>query len=199
MADLFLPAEGAFAPFLETLSPSGNGRLVLSEPPARGIATVMARAGQGAALATRMKALYGIDVEDAARFVTAGDVALVGTGPGAWLMLREGAAPDWAAQPAGELDGLASVFDQSSGYAVLRLGGAGAATLLSRGAFIDMHPRAFPVGAAAVTVMSHIGAILWQREAAVYEVAIFRSYAASFWHWIAATAAANGLTPMRSA
>jgi heterotetrameric sarcosine oxidase gamma subunit len=101
---------------------------------------------------------------------------------------------------AARLAGIASVSDQSSGYAVLRIGGSASRDLLSRGAFIDFHPARFGPGSAAVAVIAHIGVILWQiDDAPTYEVALFRSYAASFWHWIEATSAGMGVVPMRGA
>jgi sarcosine oxidase subunit gamma len=91
---------------------------------------------------------------------------------------------------------LASVSDQSSGYAVLRVTGPTARHLLSRGAFIDFHPSVFGPGSAAVTTIAHIGVVLWQLDdAPTYDVALFRSYAESFWHWIETTCAAVGIKP----
>jgi sarcosine oxidase subunit gamma len=77
------------------------------------------------------------------------------------------------------------VSDQSSGYVVYRLAGPAARTLLQRGAAIDLHPAAFPPRAAAVTMIAHLGVILWLAdEAPTFEVAVFRSFAGSFQHWL---------------
>jgi sarcosine oxidase subunit gamma len=82
---------------------------------------------------------------------------------------------------------LASVSEQSAGYAVLRLRGPGAAELLQKGAFIDLDPRVFAVGDAAVTVIAHIGVVLWKvDDAPTFDVAVFRSLLGSFQDWIAA-------------
>jgi sarcosine oxidase gamma subunit len=41
--------------------------------------------------------------------------------------------------------------------------------------------------------------ILWRRsDLAAFEVAVFRSYAASFWHWLTTAAEAEGLQLARS-
>lgn len=126
---------------------------------------------QGLALATVM-ARKGAD--PAAILARAG-ARLIPTGPGTWLALGE--ADDLAAR----LSGLASVSDQSGGYIVYRIAGPQARALLQKGAFIDL---SVPVNA-AVTMIAHMGVILWQvDEAPEYDLALFRSYAESFAHWL---------------
>lgn len=117
--------------------------------------------------------------------------AVVGTGPGTWLFLQDNAAPDFADELQFQLAGLAGVSDQSSGYVVQRLIGSAARTLLRRGASIDFHPEQFGPGSAATTVISHIGVILWQvDDRPTYDLAVFRSYSASFRHWLEQASAA---------
>lgn len=153
-----------------------------------GIASVMARKGVDAGA---IGAVLGATLPERPAAVFAGGRAIVGTGPGTWLVLEEGAGGDFAEGLAYALAGLAAVSDQSSGYLVQRLSGAGARTLLQRGAAIDFHPDAFRPGSAATTVIAHIGVILWQvDDAPTYEVATFRSFAASFRHWLDETATA---------
>jgi sarcosine oxidase subunit gamma len=86
---------------------------------------------------------------------------------------------------------MASVSDQSGGYVILRISGPAARTLLQRGAPVDLHPSAFGPGSVAATVIAHIGVIIRQLDATpAYEIALFRSYAASFGHWLDAAVAA---------
>jgi heterotetrameric sarcosine oxidase gamma subunit len=121
-------------------------------------------------------------------------MALIGTGPGAWLAVGEAGQTDWAMTLAETLVGIASVSDQSSGYVVLRFSGVGAGALLQKGAFIDIDPAAFAVGAAATTVIGHVGVILWKvDDAPSFDVALFRSYAKSFRDWIAANVGSPAL------
>lgn len=153
-----------------------------------GIASVMARkwvdpAAIGAAL--------GTEIPRGPHATFAGARTVLGTGPGAWLILADDADPDFADALAKELTELASVADQSSAYVVQRLAGLGARTLLQRGAAIDLHPDIFRAGAAATTVIAHIGVIVWQvDDRPTYDVATFRSYATSFGHWLEQTSAA---------
>jgi sarcosine oxidase subunit gamma len=86
------------------------------------------------------------------------------------------------------------VSDQSDGYAVLRLGGRDVRSMLAKGIAVDLHPRVFRTGDAAVTQIAHMGVMLWQLDdRPTYEIAVFRSLAGSFWHWMAASAEEFGL------
>ena len=63
---------------------------------------------------------------------------------------------------------------------------------------IDLHPRAFRPEDVAVTSAAHIGVIVWRiggdDGAPVFELAAFRSMAASLWHAIDGSAAEYGIT-----
>jgi sarcosine oxidase subunit gamma len=147
-----------------------------------GLATVMAR--KGVAREEIARAL-GVPPPEGPRWTAAGGLALIATGPGTWLALSAGAPETHAARLSEAVGPLASVVDQSGGYVILKLCGPGARTVLQRGAPIDLHPRAFGPGSAAVTVISHIGVVLRQLdETPAYEAAVFRSYAGSFRRWL---------------
>lgn len=165
----------------------------LTEREGWGLATVMARKGVGA---DAIGNALGLALADGPGWTGDTRLMMIGTGPGSWL-----AHADAAGDPSGEgaladslshkLAGLASVSDQSSGYRIFRLAGPRARDLLQRGAFIDLHPDRFARGSSAVTVIAHVGVILWQVEDdAVYDMAVFRSYADSFLHWFASAKAA---------
>ncbi len=153
-----------------------------------GLAAVMARkAGTPAAIG----AALGFAPPAGPHWTSGGGLTLLGTGPGSWLALADDASPDWADQLRDRLGPLASVSDQSSGYLVFRLSGAAARTMLQRGAAIDFHPSSFAPGRVATTVIAHIGVIIRQvDDTPSYDIALFRSYAASFRHWVDATLAA---------
>lgn len=193
---LFLTARGAFADQLARLpSAHVNSELRIMEHLGLGLATLMSR-GDEAALTSRIAEQFGIDLPSGATRSARAGTAFVGIGPGTWLACREASHPNWASGLAATVSGLASVSDQSGGYAVLRVTGPAARDLLSRGAFIDFHPSVFGPGSAAVTTIAHIGVMLWQLDdAPTYDVALFGSFAESFWHWIEATCAAVGIMP----
>ena len=93
---------------------------------------------------------------------------------------------------------MASVSDQSSGYAILRLSGPMVRDTLAKILPIDLHERAFEPDRVASTTASHVGATLWRLADAVdgspvFEIAVFRSLVGSFWHNLASSAAEFGL------
>lgn len=153
-----------------------------------GIASVMARKDvDPIAIGSKL----GVPMPTGPRATLNGARAVIGTGPGTWLVVEDGAAPDFSDALAETLAGLASVSDQSSGYSVLRLSGPDARTLMRRGVAIDVDPLAFGPGSAATTVIAHIGVIMWQvDDQPTYDVATFRSFAGSFRHWLDLSVAA---------
>lgn len=147
-----------------------------------GLATVMARKGVAPAA---IGAALGVDLRDGPRCSTGTGIVLLGTGPGSWLAHVDAAPADWAAGLRDRLGALASVSDQSGGYVVFRLSGAGARTVLQRGAAIDFHPAAFAAGAVGATAIAHIGVVIRQiDDAPTYDILLFRSFAGSFRHWL---------------
>jgi heterotetrameric sarcosine oxidase gamma subunit len=162
-------------------------QLTLEERAGFGLATVMARKG---VTAKQVADALGAPLVDGPSWSSNGELALLGSGPGTWLVLADDPATH-AERLRAALGPLASVSDQSGAYLILRLSGPEARTVLQRGAPVDLHPSAFGPGSVATTVIAHIGVVIRQLDAApTYEVAVFRSYAASFRHWLAEAIAA---------
>jgi sarcosine oxidase subunit gamma len=162
-----------------------------------GLATVMARRGASDELKRRIRRRFGIDLPQGPHRSAANGMAFAGTGPGVWLALAEQPGDDLAATLMEELDGAASVSDQSDAYVLIRLSGAHVRDTLAKLIPIDVHPRAFKVGDVASTVAAHIGVTVWRlpddaNAAAVFEVILFRSLSRSFWHALAAAGAEYG-------
>ncbi|MDB5697692.1 MAG: sarcosine oxidase subunit gamma [Alphaproteobacteria bacterium] len=154
-----------------------------------GIAAIMASNGSDPAA---LAALLGAESLPLSQLWTAaGDGLLIANGPGAWLAVEPDAPPAWGSALARRLASHAAVSDQSGAYVVFRLEGPGARTVLQRGASIDLHPERFAVGSAATTLIAHIGVIIAQiGDGPAYDLAVFRSFEASFRHWLAIAAAA---------
>lgn len=156
-----------------------------------GLATILVADGQEAALAEKIRETLRLDLPGLGRTLFTGTTGLVWSGPGQWLAVAED-RDAFAALPAA-LAGIASVTDQSDGRAVVRVSGRDARVALAKGVSLDLHPRAFHAGHAAVTSIAHIGAQLWQvSEAPVYDIAVARSFAGSFWSWLADSSAEFG-------
>jgi methylglutamate dehydrogenase subunit D len=161
--------------------------LTIEERTGFGLATVMAR--HGADLAGIEQAL-GFAPPIGPTLAGNGTITLIGTGPGSWLAYSEGDEHRLADRLHATFGDTASICDQSSGYLLFRISGTGARQLFQRGASIDVHPSVFRPGCVATTTIAHIGVILWQLDdVPTYEIALFRSYADSFRHWLEATAA----------
>ena len=148
--------------------------------------SVLARKDKTSAVIEKVKAAFHLNLADAPQHSHAGDVAALGLGPGRWMFLGASAqalAPAFA--------GLASLSDHGDGYAVFEISGPEARRALAKGVKLDL--EMFGESDAAVTTIAHIGAIIWKSGPERFVIAVFRSFAASFWHWLHASAAEFGL------
>lgn len=190
-----LKAAPAFPRITVAAAPDGGAPGLLVRERRRAIAAVSAFTNGGDEVASRLRETLGLAPPDGSRRVAEGLTAILGTGPRSWLVTREGGAP-LAAELATLLDGHAAVADQSDGYAVIRLAGPAVRSVLAKGIGIDLHDRAFPPGSVAQTACAHIGVILWRLDDeaghAVFEVALYRSYAESFLRFLHGAAAEFG-------
>lgn len=173
---------------------NGGPGVVLSERADLALAAVMVRKGASEALARRVRAVFGLDLPTTPRRATRGSLAFVWAGPGCWLAVTEGRdGTSLEELLRHDLSNLASISDQSDGRAVVRIAGGRARDVLAKGVPVDLNPRVFTAGDAAVTTVGHIAVHLWQLdETPTYEFAVFRSYAAAFWRWLVDSAAEFG-------
>lgn len=167
----------------------GTGAGVLAvERAGLGIATVIARRGKVAEAAAGLGRHLGLTVTDGPHRVASATVTVLGSGPGTWLVVG-GEDAGFVASLATALAGVAAVVDQSDGQAVLHLSGAHVPQVLEKGVRIDLDPARFTLGDVAVTAVAHIGVTLWKIDAApTFGLALPRSYAASFQHWLETSA-----------
>lgn len=174
-------SEMSAAPAFAGLQNIGSGGGVHAALRQYRVISVLARKDQAQALMERA------GVRDAPCQSGAIGTTALGIGPGRWLFL------DPPPEQLASLSDMASLSDHSDGYAVFELWGSKARAALAKGVPVDLHPAVF-TDTVAVTVIAHIGAIVWQSAPDHFSIAIFRSYAGSFWHWLAASAAEFGLT-----
>jgi sarcosine oxidase subunit gamma len=179
-------SELTAAPALSGLKNIGSGAGVRAALRQRDIVSVLARKNQVQTLMEKT------GIVDAARQSGAGGITALGIGPGRWLFL------DSPLQQLASLSELASLSDHSDGYAVFEVCGPKARAALVKGVPVDLHPDVF-TDTVAVTVIAHIGAIVWQSAPERFSIAVFRSYAGSFWHFLSASAAEFGLVVEESA
>jgi len=173
---------------------AGDG-VVAVERVGLAIATVILRPGKLRELSAAVTANFAIDLPVGAEWTANNGVALLGTGPGKWLAIKDSRDTDFVSNLEAQLQGLASVVEQSDGLGVLRLSGPALSETLAKGVQIDLAPDAFPTGSVAVTSIAHIGATLWKvDDQPTIDIAVARSLANSFLHWLEASASSCGLT-----
>lgn len=189
---------GPRAPFVDLpVAPSSGAGVIARDRDGLGIASVLARRGRNDVLAATCQRRFGLDLPLGPRRASGGDIAFIATGPSAWLATREGGANRLVAELTDAVGDCAAISDQSDGQAVLRLSGPRTREMLCKLVPIDFHPRAFEVGDVAVTIAAHMGATLWRlpdepKGHAVYDIAVYRSLAASFWSALSESAAEFG-------
>jgi sarcosine oxidase subunit gamma len=172
----------------------GEAGVVLSPAAGCSLAVVTARRGKQTEAAAALGGIAGVEPKDGAGFVARDGITLLGCAPGQWVVVAQ---PHRAEGLISRLEqackGAASLANLSAGKEVVRISGARARDVLAKGCTIDLSPRSFKPGDAAVTRIGLIDAMLWQvDDAPTFAIAIDRSIAASFWSWLAASAAAYG-------
>jgi sarcosine oxidase subunit gamma len=137
-------------------------------------------------LVARVREAFGLDLPVTPRRVAVGATVFAWAGPGTWLAMAEDFdGPGFEARLHTVLGDLAAVTDQSDGHVVIRVSGNGARDTFAKGLPIDLDPRAFGPSDTAMTVVSHMATQIWQIDAVpTYELAVTRSLAASFFHWL---------------
>jgi sarcosine oxidase subunit gamma len=126
----------------------------------------------------------------------AGGLALIGVGTASWLAVAERDPQELVDALRDSLREGAAVSDQSGAYGVLRLSGPRVRDTLRKLVAIDIHPKEFPPGAAAVTIATHIPLMLWRlpdgTDGPMFELAVPRSYCGSFAEALTQSAAEFG-------
>jgi sarcosine oxidase subunit gamma len=148
-----------------------------------GICVISARDGQSDALRQALASLYDLEPPQGLSCAANASTNFIATAPQTWMLIQTGAERTLAKGLCKKLGAFASITDQSGAYARLRLGGASAQSVLQKGVFLDLEH--FGPGAAATTQIAHQGIILWRGSAAlVFDLALFRSSARDFLHWL---------------
>jgi sarcosine oxidase subunit gamma len=169
-------------------------QIIVTERPHLTVTQLSAFHGKSAEIAEAVSTETGLELPNGPKRVQAEGLSLIGVAPSQWLAIAEDeAARGRLSRLSAALAGRASVVDQSDAKAILRLSGKRVRDALAKGCPLDLHPRAFTLGDAATTQVALIPCQLWQLdEAPTFELSVPRSYAGSFWHWLASSAAEFG-------
>ncbi len=101
--------------------------------------------------------------------------------PTQWFIVGDQPLPPAALEKlTRDLDGRASVSDQTHGRVRIGISGPRAADALAKGTGIDL--ELFPVGGSAMTLVGHISVNLARTGANDFELMVLRGYAESLWH-----------------
>ena len=158
---------------------------------------IMGRRGKATDLAKAAKAHFGVAAPEAPKAVQAPDATLIWSGPDQFFVLSKGGKHTMdTLAPA--FSGSASLSDQTHARALISISGGKARTMLAKLSSIDLHPTAFPVGAAAATSMDHTSVTFWRGNGradglAVFNVLVFATFAESLWHTVLDSAAEYGV------
>jgi heterotetrameric sarcosine oxidase gamma subunit len=161
------------------------GTVMLAEVDLGRVTSIALFPGGGKAVARGLKAL-GLAMPEPNSFAEKKGARIIWTG-------REQAFLTGADCPA--LEG-AAVTDQTDGWTVLALSGAGAVDVLARLVPMDLRLAAFSVGGALRTQLNHMNVIILRTGDHAFEIMAFRSMARTAWHELEAAmqmlAARNG-------
>ena len=158
------------------LLPVTRGGVTLTAVEPGPITALMPFRGREAALSDALMAAHGLAFPAPGRVTEAGTLRCLWSGRAQALLI--GGPPD-----AGLL-AHAAVIDQSDGWAVVRLQGAGAEAVLARLVPLDLREGAFPEGSTARTLCQHMTVSVTRRGAG-FEIMAFRSMARTLVHEIA--------------
>jgi methylglutamate dehydrogenase subunit D len=184
--------------FASLRAAGAGGGVVAVERIGLAIATIILRRDKLRELSAAVTANFTIDLPFGAEWTSNNGIALLGTGPDKWLAINDTRDTEFVSNLETQLQGFASVVEQSDGLGVLRLSGPALSETLAKGVQIDLAPAAFPTGSVAVTSIAHIGATLWKvDDQPTIDVAVARSLSNGFLHWLEASASSCGLTVVR--
>jgi sarcosine oxidase subunit gamma len=148
-----------------------------------------------AEVVSSLEALIGWQVAGSFGVAAAqGETTIIWTGPERlWIVTPD---PAVLTRLPGAIDaGRAAWTDLSHGRTILRISGSRTRALMAKGLPVDLHPRAFPVNAVAISAIHHMDVLVHRRDTPdgdTFDLYVPRGYSGSFWDWISVAAAEFG-------
>ena len=167
------------------LLPVTVGQVTMTEVVVGKMVSVAPFAGQDKAVSAALKDQIGVGLAPVNRVVRKGDISVQWFGHGIWLVRGDVA-----------LDGLAAVTDQSDGWAVVQVAGAGVADVLARLVPVDLRAGVFKKDHAARTMLGHMSVALTRVAPDAFEIMAMRSMAGTLVHEL--TTAAENVSARRT-
>ena len=154
MAEMTLTA----APVLGTDLTIGGNRIV--ERPDLALVSAAVPLGGDAAFAAALKKGWGLKMPGPKLSEVSGETRAIRTTGDQIMLIFPHATPDGERVVQGRFAGAAYTTDQTDVWLVLELSGPDTLAALERLCPLDLDAAAFPVGAAARTVMEHMGGLI---------------------------------------
>lgn len=146
----------------------------------RQLVNVIARRDAVGALRTAIRRGFDVDLPEQPLLVRGTPASFLWCGHRQWFAMADDGA-DLLTALRQHVGLSASLSEQSDSRLIVELSGPAARAVLAKLAPIDLHPRAFSVGATALTVLGHVpGQVTRTGDDPVYELMAFRSFADSF-------------------
>lgn len=146
------------------------------------------------ALASEARRLFGVSLPAAPHTIARSDsVTALWLGPQSWLLLARDVSALVDFHPKRDALNAAggALFDVGASRVAWTISGPRAATVLAKSCPLDFHPRVFPSGTCAQSLLGHVNA-LFAKDAHAFTVMVARSFARDVWHTLADSAAQYG-------
>ena len=152
--------------------------LAIAERP-RSLVRLLARKGKTNALAAAVKDAFGLDLPPPGKWASGAEVDAIWVQPGGWLLESEPSAPGALRERVAAVTaGVGAAVDQSSGLSVIRFAGLPARSALGTTCRLDLHPRVFGPGSAAMTRVAHVACAMRLVDAAPsFDLVVASTYA----------------------
>lgn len=159
---------------LDSIVPMTIGSVTLSELSVGPITSVSPYRGQSKTLSTELKASHGLAIPAANRCTGRADARAIWFGKDQFVLM--GAAAD------ANLAQYAALTDQSDGWSIVQLKGAGARDVLARLTPLDLRPSKFKRGHCARSDLMHMAASITCTGDDEFMIMVFRSMAGTLLH-----------------
>ncbi|HLW91389.1 MAG TPA: sarcosine oxidase subunit gamma family protein [Roseiarcus sp.] len=189
---VLLAARPAFATLVST-DPAAAG-VSAKETLGNRLTMVEARKGRQTRLAERFRSEFGLALPTGPHRTASVELTLLGIGPLKWLAISAFEETSVPQRLERALHDSASLIDLTGGLALLRISGPRARETFAKGLPIDLDQSEFAIDDVAVSAIAQVAVTVWRLDDAVsFGVAVPRSYADSFAHWLQESAAEFGL------
>ena len=195
MAERRSPLAGHWRPgFLGPASAADAWGVTLRERRPASLVQVAGWPSAAGALTARLREVAGIEPPTAGKTASGGDLTLLWTAPGRWLVVSETRADLAATLTAAVAADIGTVSDLGHARCVFRLLGPMAPSVLAKGLPIDLHLRAFPVDGVVQGSIHHMQVLVHRVAADAFDLYVFRGFAVSLLEWLTDAAAEYGCT-----